>query len=106
MEATATTIPSLIYRDAQGRARIQGTRFKVIQVARSCRAGLHADAIQEAYPQLTLAQIHAALSYYYAHQEEMDAQLEREDHEVAAFIASQPNPVSREELVQRLDRDE
>jgi len=33
--------------------------------------------MQQAWPHLTLAQIHAALSYYYDHKAEFDAQIER-----------------------------
>jgi len=102
MAAVSTPVPSLIYLDEHGRARIQGTRFKVIQIARDKREGLAVEAIQEAYPHLTLAQIHAALSYYYAHKDELDAQMERDDREVEAFLASHPNPVTREELLKRL----
>jgi len=103
MAAVTTPVPSLIYLDEQGRARIQGTRFKVIQIARDKRAGLDAEAIQEAYPHLSLAQIYAALSHYYAHKDELDAQMERDDREVEAFVASHENPITREELLKRLD---
>ena len=105
METMATPVPSLIYLDDQGRARIQGTRFKVIHVARDKRAGLDVDAIQEAYPDLSLAQIHAALSYYYAHKDELDAQMERDDREAEVFAANHTNPVTREELHRRLARE-
>jgi len=103
METVAIPVPSLIFMDDKGRARIQGTRFKVIHIARDRRAGLDADAIHEAYPDLSLAQIHAALSYYYAHQEELDRQMERDDEEAEPFLATQTNPVTREELLRRLD---
>jgi len=105
METVATPVPSLIYLDDQGRARIQGTRFKVIHIARDRRAGLDVEAIHEAYPDLSLAQIHAALSYYYAHQAELDAQMVRDDREVEAFVADHANPITREELLNRLDRE-
>ena len=105
METVTTPVPSLIYLDNQGRARIQGTRFKVIHIARDRRAGLDVEAIHEAYPDLSLAQIHAALSYYYAHKDDLDTQMERDERAVEAFLANHPNPVSREELLKRLDRE-
>ena len=105
MASVTTPVPSLIHLDEQGRARIQGTRFKVIHLARDKRGGLDVDAIQEAYPHLTLAQIHAALSYYYAHQEELDAQIDRDDQEREAFAASHANPVTRDELLERLPNE-
>jgi uncharacterized protein (DUF433 family) len=105
MSTTTTPVPSLIYLDEQDRPRIEGTRFKVIHIARDRSAGLDVDAIQEAYPDLSLAQIHAALSYYYAHKDELDAQMERDDREVEAFAANHTNPVTREELERRLPRE-
>jgi uncharacterized protein (DUF433 family) len=104
--ATATTpVPSLIYLDEHGRARIQGTRFKVIHIARDRREGLDVDAIQAAYPHLSLAQIYAALSYYYAHKDDLDAQMERDARDVEEFVRNHPNPLTREELVKRLDHE-
>ena len=38
---------------------------------------LSAGAIHEQYPHLSLAQIHAALTFYYDHQQELDDELER-----------------------------
>jgi uncharacterized protein (DUF433 family) len=105
MADATITIPSLIYLDAEGRARLHGTRFKVIQLARDARAGMDVEALRDAYPHLTLAQIHAALSYYYANQQEMDAQIDRADHEASAFIVAHPNPLTRAELLKRLDRE-
>jgi uncharacterized protein (DUF433 family) len=102
--ATATTpIPSLIYLDEHGRARIQGTRFKVIHIARDRREGLDVDAIHAAYPILSLAQIHAALSYYYAHKEDLDTEMERDAREMEAFVANHPNSVTRQDLLNRLN---
>jgi uncharacterized protein (DUF433 family) len=103
MAAAATPVPSLVYLDEHGQPRLQGTRFKVLHIARDRRQGLDADAIQAAYPDLTLAQIHAALSYYYGHQQELDAQMERDDREIEAFAAQYTNPVTREELLKRRD---
>jgi len=54
------------------------------------------------YPHLSLAQIHAALSYYYEHQAELDADIERRDRDVEALRAQQNNPLTRQELEQRL----
>jgi uncharacterized protein (DUF433 family) len=105
MTTATTPVPSLIYLDEQGRARIHGTRFKVVHIARDARAGLDVDAIHDAYPDLSLAQIHAALSYYYGHQYALDAQMAQADQELEEFIAKQPNPVTREEMLRRLSHD-
>jgi uncharacterized protein (DUF433 family) len=72
-------VPSHITLDENGVARIDGTRMKVIHVAKE-RYGHNAtvEQMHEAWPHLTLAQIHAALSYYYDHKAEIDAEIERE----------------------------
>ena len=62
-----------IQRDAAGTAWIDDTGVKVIQVAQAHLGhGWSAEAIHENYPHLSLAQIHAALSWFFDHQEEME----------------------------------
>ncbi|MGD9853936.1 MAG: DUF433 domain-containing protein [Planctomycetaceae bacterium] len=63
----------LIELDATGVARIEGTPTKVIEIALD-RLAHHwdADEIQRQHPHLSLGQIHAALAYYYEHQEQCD----------------------------------
>jgi len=58
---------------ADGVEYIAGTRIKVIHVVAD-HLDWHwdAEALHRQYPQLTLGQIHGALSYYYDHQAEMD----------------------------------
>lgn len=63
-----------------GKPRIRGTRMRVSEVAwRHVHDGQTPDEIIEGFPHLTLAQIHAALAYYYDHVEEIEAQLREED---------------------------
>ncbi len=67
-----------------GRPRIRGTRIRVSEVAwRYVYAGEAPDEILEAHPHLTLAQLHAALSYYYARRGEIDEELRADDALVA-----------------------
>ena len=55
---------------------IDGTRHRVIDiVADHVAHGYSAAQIVEQYPDLTPAQVHAALTYYYDHQAEWDAAL-------------------------------
>ena len=63
-----------------GKPIIAGTRIKVSQIAIECdRMGWTPDEAIQAHPHLTLAQVHDALSYYYDHVEEINAELlERE----------------------------
>lgn len=58
-----------------GRPTIAGTRIEVAAVAYRYRRGESVDEILEAWPHLTPGQIHAALSYYFDHQQEVDDEL-------------------------------
>jgi uncharacterized protein (DUF433 family) len=56
-----------------GQPRIAGTRLKIQGIALEYeRLGWTPDQICENHPGITLAQVHAALSYYYDHREEID----------------------------------
>lgn len=60
-----------------------GTNIKVSQIANEFeRLGMTPDEIVEAHPHLTLAAVHAAIAYYYDHQ---DA-IRREWDEARALI--------------------
>lgn len=61
-----------------GKARIEGGRICVLDVVYLHKTGLTPEQIQVEYPDLNLAQIHAALSYYYANTEEVEAELQRD----------------------------
>jgi len=63
-----------------GKARIEGTRVRVNNVACLHKEGATDEKIREAYPDLTPAQIHAALACYYDNREEIDAELEADAH--------------------------
>ena len=66
-----------------GKPRIAGTRIKVQHMAIDhVHAGWSVEEICEAYPHITRAQIHAALSYYYDHQSEIEQNI-RDDWEFA-----------------------
>src|SRR2546426_8649450 len=55
---------------------IDGTRHRVIDiVADHVAHGYSAAQIVEQYPDLTLAQVYAALAYYYDHEDELNATL-------------------------------
>ena len=73
-EATATAHISL---DSHGRAWIDQTNVKVIEVVLDHLAyGWSPEEMHYQHPRLSLAQIHAALAYYFDHQPEFDAQVE------------------------------
>jgi uncharacterized protein (DUF433 family) len=63
-----------------GRPHIRGTRVRVSEIAsRYVYQGESVDDIVEALPQLTLAQVHAALAYYYDNHDEIEAELRAGD---------------------------
>lgn len=96
-------INSLIEIDEQGVPWISGANTKVIEVVLDKMAhGSSPEEMHVQYPHLSLSQIHAALSYYYEHQAELDADIERRDREVEALRTQQSNPLTRQELEQRL----
>ena len=64
-----------------GRPRIAGTRMTVRAIVYLAREGLGPDQIAGEYPHITVAQVHAALAYYYANREELDGQFEAEEVE-------------------------
>ena len=62
--------------NSRGVPCIDGTRHRVIAfVADHVAHGYSAAQIVEQYPDLTPAQVHAALTYYYDHQDAMDTAL-------------------------------
>jgi uncharacterized protein (DUF433 family) len=66
-----------------GRPRIAGTRLKVQHIALEYEyLGWPPDQICDAHPAIGLPEIHAAISYYYAHKEEIDQAI-RDDREFA-----------------------
>jgi uncharacterized protein (DUF433 family) len=58
-----------------GRPCIAGTRVRVMDIVGAYKAGVSDDQLRDYFSsrRLTLSEIHAALAYYYDHQEEIDA---------------------------------
>jgi uncharacterized protein (DUF433 family) len=71
-----------------GHPRVAGTRIRVANVVLWTEQGKSPDEIVAAYPQLSLADVYAALAFYSDHREEMD-QLIRADEEFIAELESQ-----------------
>ena len=77
-----------------GKAAIDRTRVRVNNVVFLYKEGKTADEILVEYPDLTPAQVHAALTYYYDHKDEIQAELaadegsdERHEHRKAEALA-------------------
>jgi uncharacterized protein (DUF433 family) len=63
-----------------GQARVAGTRIKVKHVYVWVeQMGMSARDVVSAYPHLTMAQVHAALAYYWSHQDEIHQDIEQEE---------------------------
>jgi uncharacterized protein (DUF433 family) len=102
----ATTTNAYIVLNEKGRPIVRGTRSKVTMIANDhIEGGMSAAEIHEAYPHLSMAAIHAALSYYYEHQAELDAQTaesDREADEILRQIDASGKRLTRAELERRL----
>ena len=87
----------------RGVAKIIGSRSKVRQIVMDVRNGLSPADIHEQYPHLSMAQIHAALAYYYDHTAEIDAEIEAGRRVADELQAAQRNNdhLTRAELERR-----
>ncbi len=90
---------SLIEIDDRGVAWIAGANTKVVEVVLDKMAyGWSPEEMHRQHPQLSMAQIHAALAYYYEHQDDIDAQIEKDWQEVNELAARQPDSPLRQRL--------
>jgi uncharacterized protein (DUF433 family) len=100
---TVKVVPSHITIDDKGIARIDGTRMKVQHLIGAWKSGADSpEKLQTSYPELSLAQIHDALAYYYDHKAEIDAKIEQDYLEVERLRAQSPAGATRAELERRL----
>jgi uncharacterized protein (DUF433 family) len=77
MATPATVQTAHIRLDARGVAWIDDTNTKVIEVAQDMIAhGWSPEEIHFQHPHLSLAQIHAALGFYYDHKSVFDATIQ------------------------------
>jgi uncharacterized protein (DUF433 family) len=80
--ASGIEIGTLIDRDPSirgGRPKIAGTGLSVRRIVGWYKMGMTPEEIALEYPHLTLAQVHAALAYYHANREEIEADISQED---------------------------
>ena len=90
---------SLIEIDEEGVPWVAGANTKVVEVALDKIAyGWSPEEMHRQHPHLSMAQIHAALSYYYEHQAEIDADIERRARYVEEMRAQQPDSPLRQRL--------
>jgi len=82
--ATVTDIGSLIVRSDDlrgGRPRVAGTGVTVRRVVGWYKQGLSPEETSTEVPHLSLAQVYAALTYYHANRDEIEADIAAEDAE-------------------------
>ncbi len=96
--ATLTDIGSLITQTTDlcgGRPRIAGTGVSVHRVVGWYKLGWSPDEIADRIGHISLAQVHAALTYYHANQQAVEAQIADDEADAdrleAAYRASQAN---------------
>ena len=79
---TLTDIGTLIISTPEtcgNRPRIAGTRITVQRIAVWYKMGMNPEEIISEIPHLNLAQVHAALAYYYANKQQIDADIADEE---------------------------
>ncbi len=97
-----TQIHSLVELDESGVAWIIGEKVKVIELAIDKLAhGTTPEEMHTQFPHLSIAQIYAGLAYYYEHQSELDAEIQKrwgEVNELASRGSDSPLQVRLREL--------
>ncbi|MGI8543677.1 MAG: DUF433 domain-containing protein [Aridibacter sp.] len=92
-------IESYIEIDENRVAWIADTRVKVIEVALDKLAhGSSPEEIHFQHPHLSMAQVQAALSFYYAHREELEAEILQRLDKVNKLAANNQNSPLQKKL--------
>ncbi len=77
-----------------GKPRIAGHRIRVQDIVTWYeKLGMSADEIVYNYPTLTLADVYAALAYYFDHREEIERDIQEEKDFVEDFMEKHPSPL-------------
>ena len=85
-----------------GRPAIDHTRVRVLNIVYLLKEGYRPERMLEQYSDLNLAQVHAALAYYYDHQDEIEGYIkedkawdERYERDKAEFLSRRQSSTSR-----------
>ncbi len=88
-----------------GRARIAGHRVRVLDIAAwSEHQGMSPDEIVSNLPSLTLADVHAALAYYFDHLEEIQEEMRTEKALADEVRRNHPSLVEAKLRQERLEK--
>lgn len=100
---TPTSCPSIARTPGVcgGKPHIAGTRIKVKHVYVWVeRMGLSPAEVVRDYPHLSMAAVHAALAYYWSHQDEIHQEIEEEERFVADMKAKASAPALKGKLAE------
>ena len=81
---TVQTAPFEQWSD--GSVRITGTRVHLYLILHYYKQGASAEEINYSFPAVSIKQAQAVIAYYLSHQSELDAYLQRQEEEEAAFM--------------------
>ena len=81
---------------------VAGTRVSLDSVVYSFRAGDSPETIRQNFSSLTLEQVYGAITFYLAHEQEVDANIREGEAEIGRTVP--PLSESRPELYARLER--
>ena len=80
---------------------VAGTRVSLDSIVYSFKGGDSPESIRQNFSSLTLEQVYGAITFYLAHQKEVDANIREGEEEVQRSVP--PLSESRSELYARLD---
>ena len=104
-QSGATSYPHIEVSDSHPARLTRLPRVRVAQIIMDYKAhGWAVDELCRQYPHLTRAEAHAAMLYYWDHQEEIEQEIEEEARMVARYAAEAPkmSPDLLERLRERL----
>jgi uncharacterized protein (DUF433 family) len=79
-----------------GSPRIVGHRIRVADIVIwHEKRGFSPDQIVDLFPGITLADVHAALAYYFDHSDEIEAEFERESKTIAEIKPRYPSKLQQ-----------
>jgi uncharacterized protein (DUF433 family) len=86
-----------VFMDGKGRACVGAAAMAVVQlVAEQAAHGWSAEELRFQHPDLSLAQIHSALAYYWDHTEQLDSTIEAQLREIdQRDRAQRPSPLEK-----------
>ena len=98
------TAPDIVHTPGTcgGRARLAGHRIRVMDVVLLHEhGGLSPDEIVQHLPSLRLAEVHAALGYYFDHQAEIQADIQQDAQAAESLGGSAPSLFDEKRLAGR-----